>query len=112
MKALLKFRPDLYACELEDRLVPAGPNLDVMVLTTSGYVLMTPFPGAAYPGGPTGGTAIPTSLVMTGSGGISSMQPGTIPGLPATATPGSNGGTGATITVGSGANDASAPIKC
>jgi hypothetical protein len=109
MKALLKFRPELHASELEERLVPAGSNLGVIVLTTSGYVLMTPFAGATYPGGPSGGTAIPTSFVITGFGGISSMQPGSIAGLPATALSGSNGGAGATITVGSGANDASAP---
>ena len=92
MNALLKFRPDLNACVLEDRLVPAGPNLGVIVLTTSGYALMTPFPGAAYLGSPSGGTAVPTSFVITGFGGISSMQPGSIAGLPATAPPGSNGG--------------------
>jgi hypothetical protein len=110
MKAFSKFRPDLYASELEDRLLPAGSGLGVIVLTTSGYVLMTPFPGAAYPGGSLGGTAFPTSFAMMGFGGISSMQPGSIAGLPgltATGPSGSNGG--ATITVGSGANDASAP---
>jgi hypothetical protein len=110
MKALWKFRPDLHASELEDRLVPVS-GLGVMVLTTSGYVLMSPFPGAAaYPGGSSGGTAIPTSLVMTGFG-ISTMQPGSIAGLPgagATGPSGSNGGAGATIATGSGANDASA----
>jgi hypothetical protein len=36
MKALLKFRPELHDSELEERLVPAGPNLGVIVLTTSG----------------------------------------------------------------------------
>src|SRR5262249_52461041 len=41
MKALLKFRPDLHASELEDRLVPVS-GLGVIVLTTSGYVLVTP----------------------------------------------------------------------
>jgi hypothetical protein len=38
------------------------------------------------------------------------MQLGSVAGLPATAPSGSNGGAGVTITVGSGANDASAPI--
>jgi hypothetical protein len=111
MKALLKFRPDLHASELEERLVPAGPDLGVMVLTASGYVLMTPFAGAAYPGGPSGGTPIPTSFVMTGSGGIFSMQPGSIAGVTGatpTGTTGSNGGASVTIAVGSGANDPSA----
>jgi hypothetical protein len=112
MRALLKFQPDLRSSKLEDRLVPAGPNLGVMVLTTSGYVLMTPFASAAYPGGPVGGTAIPTSFVMTGNGGISSMQPGSIAGITgvtATGRTGSNGGASVSLSVGSGANDASAP---
>lgn len=109
MKALLKFRPNLQGCELEDRLVPAISNLGVIVLTTGGYVLVSPFAGvAAFPGGSPGGTPIPTSFVMTGSG-ISSMQPGNSTGIPAlstTAPTGSNGGSAATIVVGSGANDA------
>jgi hypothetical protein len=108
MKALLKLRPERHASELEERLVPAGPNLGVIVLTTGGYVLMTPFGGPVYPGGPLVNAAIPTSFVLTGSGGISSMQPGSIAGLPATAPSGSNGGGGATITGGSEANDARA----
>jgi len=112
MKPLRKFHPDLQACELEDRLLPVIANLGVIVLTTGGYVLMIPFPGAAaYPGGSPGGTAIPTSLFMTGSGGISSIQPGNITGVPslaATGTAGSSGGAGVTISVGSGANDATA----
>ncbi len=112
MKALLKFRPNLQGCELEDRLVPAISNLGVIVLTTGGYVLVSPFAGvAAFPGGSPGGTPIPTSFVMTGSG-ISSMQPGNSTGIPAlstTAPTGSNGGSAATIVVGSGANDAGAP---
>jgi hypothetical protein len=112
MKPLRKFHPDLQACELEDRLLPVIANLGVIVLTTSGYVLMIPFPGAAaYPGGSPGGTAIPTSFSMTGSGGISSIQTGNITGVPslaATGAAGSSGGAGVTITVGSGANDATA----
>ena len=113
MKALLKFRPDLRACALEDRLAPAISNLGTIVLTTGGYVLVTAFPGVAtYPGGSPGGTAIPTSFVVTGSGGISSLQPGNgtgIPGLAATAPIGSNGAASGTIVVGSGANDAGTP---
>ena len=46
---------------------------------------------------------------MTGSGGISSMQTGTVAGLPATAPSGVNGNAGVTIAVGSGPNDAGAP---
>jgi hypothetical protein len=92
MKAQLKYSPDLRACVLEDRLVPVMPNLGLggeIVLTTNGYLLSIAFPGAA----------IPASFVMTGSAGISGMQPGT-----------GNGGAAATIVVGSGANDAVAPI--
>ena len=49
MKALLKFRPDLLASELEDRLLPVISNPGVMVLTTGGYVLLTPsLGGPAY----------------------------------------------------------------
>jgi hypothetical protein len=51
MKALLTFRPEQHASELEDRLVPAGPNLGVIVLTASRYVLLPPFAGAARRGG-------------------------------------------------------------
>ncbi len=112
MKPLRKFSLDLQACELEDRILPVIANLGVIVLTTGGYVLMTPYPGAAaYPGGSPGGTAIPTSFSITGSAGISSMQPGNITGIPGLATTGaagSTGGAGATVTVGSGANDSTA----
>jgi hypothetical protein len=113
MKPLRKFHLDLHACELEDRLLPVIANLGVIVLTTGGYVLLTPYPGAAAsPGGSPGGAPIPTSFFITGSGGISSMQPGNIngiPGLAVTGTAGSSGGAGATISVGSGANNAAAP---
>ena len=50
MKSFRKFHPDLPACELEDRVLPVVANLGVIVLTTGGYVLMIPFPGAS-PGG-------------------------------------------------------------
>ena len=114
MKALLKFRPDLLASELEDRLLPVISNPGVMVLTTGGYVLLTPsLGGPASPGGWTGGVDIPTGFFMTGSGGISSMQPGNntgVPGLAATGPAGPSGAAGATIIVGSGANDANGPI--
>jgi hypothetical protein len=114
MKPLRNLHPDLHASELEDRLLPVIANLGVIVLTTSGYVLMTPFPGAmSYIGNAPGGPSIPTAFFMTGSGGISSLQPGNITGVPSLAgagTTGSSGGAGATITVGSGANDATASI--
>jgi hypothetical protein len=93
MKAQLKYRPDLRDCVLEDRLVPAGPNLGLgtIVLTTGGFILTSAFPGVA----------IPASFVMTGPAGISGMQPGNGTG---------NGGAAETIVVGSGANDAVATI--
>jgi hypothetical protein len=89
MKAQLKFCPDPRACVLEDRLLPVIPNLGLgaIVLTPGGYVLTSAFPGIA----------IPASFVMTGSAGISGMQPGN--GT-------RNGGAASTIVVGSGANDA------
>jgi hypothetical protein len=114
MKAPLKFRPDLRACELEDRLVPVTSNPGVIVLTTEGYILMSTFPGAmSYITNAPGGPSIPTTFFMTGSGGISSIQPGNITGIPGLAgagTKGSSGGAAVTITVGSGANEAVAPI--
>ena len=77
-----KFHPELQACELEDRLVPVISNLGTIVLTTGGYVLLNPFPGASStPGSSSSGTAIPTSFSMTGSGGISSVQPGNSTGI-------------------------------
>jgi hypothetical protein len=112
MNPLLKFHPELQACELEDRLLPVISNVGLIALTTGGYVLLTPSPGAlAYPGGSPGGTAIPTSFSITGSGGLFSVQPGNItgiPGLAATGTAGPSGGAGATINGGSGANDPTA----
>jgi hypothetical protein len=59
------------------------------VLTTNGYVLASAFPGAA----------IPASFVMTGPAGIS--------GIPLCT---GNGGAAGPIVVGSGANEAVAPI--
>jgi hypothetical protein len=110
MNALRKFHPDLHVCELEDRLLPVTANLGVIVLTTGGYILLIPSPGvAASPGGSPGGATIPTSFAMTGFGGISSVQPGNVtgvPGLAVTGIAGSGGGAGATVNVGSGANDA------
>jgi hypothetical protein len=106
MNALRKFHPDLHECELEVRVLPVITNLGVIVLTTGGYLLITP-----YTSGSPGGTAIPMSFSITGNSGISSMQPDSIAGIPGLATPaaaGSSGGVGATNTVGSGANDATA----
>ncbi len=123
MKPRRVFRPDLNACVLEDRLCPAIPNLGVIVLTTGGFVLLTPFPGAyvspASPvsnfGSPTAsgvsGTPINTQLFIMGSGGISSVQPGNITGVPSLGSAGPTGFSGSptmTISVGSGPNDATA----
>jgi len=117
------FRPDLTDCILEDRFLLATPNLGVIILTQSGFALITPFPGANTSAagslgssGPSGGSAspvsgvlIPTGLYITGSGGISSLRPGNITGVPSLAG-GATGtaATGVNIQVGSGANDASA----
>lgn len=130
MKARLNYRPDLRACELEDRLLPVAPTpnqvlgavllttggsfanipLGVMLLTPAGYTLQSALPGVA----------IPALFVMTGSSGISSMQPGNpelfaIIGASGNSgtQPGNgtnNGGAAGPIIVGSGANDAVAPI--
>jgi hypothetical protein len=114
MKARLKFHPDLRACQLEVRLVPVTPNLGAIVLTTSGYVLMVPSAGgAANLGGSSGGTVIPTSFAMTGSGGISNIQPGDVAGLPnliSAATTVSNGSPAGTVAISPGANDPNAAI--
>jgi hypothetical protein len=103
MNPFRKFHPDLHACELEDRLLPVIANLSVIVLTTGGYTLLIPSPGAiTYPAGSPGGTSFST----LGFGGTSSLQPGTIngiPGLAVTGTPVSAGGAGATNNVGLGA---------
>jgi hypothetical protein len=113
MKALLKYRPELRAYEVEDRLVPAIPDLGATVLTTGGYVLLlSPFPViAADPFGESGGPGFLTPSAMSGSAGVSGLLPGNstgVPGLVTTAPTGSNGGAAATIVVGSGANDAGA----
>ena len=46
MNNRLMFRPDLNDCILEDRPLMAIANLGIIVLTTSGLSLVTPFPGA------------------------------------------------------------------
>jgi hypothetical protein len=79
MNPFRKFHPDLHACELEDRLLPVIANLSVIVLTTGGYTLLIPSPGAlTYPAGSPGGTSFSTS----GFGGTFSIQPGNINGIP------------------------------
>jgi hypothetical protein len=45
MKARWNYRPDLLACELEDRLLPVTLNLGATLLTTGCYaLLLSPFP--------------------------------------------------------------------
>jgi hypothetical protein len=113
MNAQLKCCPDLRACVLEDRLLPAVPNpgLGTIVLTTGGYVLvMSPFPVSdADPLGASGSPGFLTASAMTGSGGTSGLLPANSSGVPTTPT-GSSSGPKTTIFVGSGANDIVAPI--
>ncbi len=123
MKPRRRFRPDLGECVLEDRLPPAISNLGVIVLTTGGYMLLIPFPGAFVPpaslaggfGAPgaagVSGTPINTPFFVMGSGGLSSVLPGNITGFPSLGLVGPTGSTGsptAIIRVGSGASDAAA----
>jgi hypothetical protein len=115
------FRPDLVECMLEERYLLAIPNLGLIVPTTSGYVLLTPFPGANSSGagslgsnGPGGasaasvsGTPIPFGFFITGAGGISSMRPGNLTGIASFSSSeyGAEGGA-LSIKVGSGSDDA------
>jgi hypothetical protein len=120
MNNRLMFRPDLNECILEDRALMAT-NLGLIVLTTSGLTLLTPFPGANSSGAGSlgsnssgGGAAssvsgvpIPTSFYITGAGGFSSFRPGNITGLSSFAgSTGSTGGVSISIQVGSGADTA------
>jgi hypothetical protein len=115
MKVLLKYRPDLRECELEDRLVPAIPDLGAIVLTPGGYVVVSHLPGiAATVASTPGAEAILTSFLTTASVSISSLQPGTsfgLPSLDSMGPTGANVGTAVEIIVGSGADDASAYIN-
>ncbi len=115
------FRPDLIECMLEERYLLAIANLGSIVATTSGFVLLTPFPGASSSGagslgssGPSGGSAasvsgapIPSGFFVTGAGGISSMRPGNLTGI-ASFAGGPTGGAGSSLSVqvGSGSDDA------
>jgi hypothetical protein len=124
MNNRLTFRPNLVDCILEDRISPAISNLAIIILTTNGLTLIEAFPGANSSGaGSLGasssgggsassvsGVAVPTSLYVTGTGGISSLRPGNITGVPSLA--GSTGGAGGvslSIQVGSGADSATGP---
>ena len=109
MNPLRKFRLNLQACELEDRLLPVIANLGAVVLTSGGYLLMIRHPAAvANPGGSLSVAAIPTSISMTSLGGIFNTQPGSATGSPnlaATGKDGSSGSPGVAFTVGSPAGD-------
>lgn len=125
MKRSWDLKPNLLDCLLEDRIMPAIANLGVIVQTTSGLSLVTPFPGASNSaagslGSSSGGSqstaasvsgaAMPTSFYITGKNGISSFAPGNFTGNPSVGGAGGTGasGVGLTIQVGSGADDASA----
>lgn len=122
MKRSWDLKPNLLDCILEERIAPAIANLGTIVLTTSGLSLVTPFPGAANNASSAGGTqttaasvsgaAMPTSFYVTGNRGISTFLPGNFTGNPAVggAIAGAAGGAGGTIQVGSGSDDASAPV--
>jgi hypothetical protein len=124
MSRRLQLRPDLIECSLEERILPAIANLGIIILTTSGYALIIPFPGAntsaagslgsSGPGGgtatPVSGLPIPSSLYITGAGGISSLKPGNITGYPSLAGGAAGaGGVAVTIQVGSGADTTDTP---
>lgn len=109
---------------LEDRCLPVIPNLGVIALTTGGFVLMIPFPGAmstlagsSASFGPNlaagvSGTPFNIPFFVLGSGGISSALPGNITGYPALASGGpgaSSTGINPMIYVGSGSNEALGP---
>ena len=126
------FRCNVVECWLEERLVPATPTLGVIVgttvniqLTTSGWVLITPVPGASNSaagslGGSGGssstaatgsGGAFPTGIYVTGNRGISTFTPGNFTGNPNLGgAAGAAGGVSVTTSVGSGADDASAAV--
>lgn len=118
------FRSEPVDWILEDRCLPVIPNLGVIALTTGGFVLMIPFPGAmsslagsSTPFGPNiaasvNGTPFNIPFFVLGIGGISSALPGNITGYPALASgaPAALGtGINLTIYVGSGSDEANTP---
>ena len=127
MNNRLMFRPDLTNCMLEDRTLLAIQNLGLIVVTTSGLVLITPFPGASSSAsgslgssGPSSGAAAsvsglpqPTSFYITGTSGMSSLKPGNLTGLPSLAGGAGAAAGGAVISgiVGSGADTAGGPTN-
>ncbi len=125
MKRSWDLKPNLLDCILEERIAPAIANLGVIALTTSGFSLVTPFPGASNSSSGSLGTsstgqssaasvsgaAMPTSFYVTGNRGISTFLPGNFTGNPAIGgvVTGASGGLGLTIQVGSGADEAGGP---
>jgi hypothetical protein len=124
MNKRLMFRPDLNNCILEERALLAIANLGIIVMTTSGLALITPFPGASSSAsgslgssGPSSGSAAsvsgmpqPTSMYITGMGGLSSLKPGNLTGLPSLAAAAAGaGGVALSIQVGSGADTSNGP---
>lgn len=125
MRLSWDLKPNLLDCILEDRIVPAPMNnLGMIVQTTSGLALVTPFPGAvnmasiSSGGATTGsaagvsGTAMPTSMYMTARG-ISQFAAGNMTGNPSIAgsVSGSSGGVSISIKVGSGADEDGGPVS-
>lgn len=127
MRRRWQCQPNLLDCLLEERISPAITNLGIIVLTTSGLALVTPFPGASNSaagslGASSGsgntaagvsGAAMPTSFYVTGIRGISSFAPGNFTGNPLVGgggAVGSSGGVTLTIRVGSGADEAGGPV--
>jgi hypothetical protein len=122
MKRSWDLKPNLLDCILEERIAPAIANLGVIVQTIGGLALVTPFPGAVSLGALGGGgaassapsvsgAAIPSAFYMTARG-MSSFAPGNITGIASVGqwATGSGCGGGGTIQVGSGADDAGAPV--
>jgi hypothetical protein len=121
MKRSWDLKPNLLDCILEMRIVPAPiTNLGVIALTTNGFSLVTPFPGASNNASGSGGSsntaasvsgaAMPTSFYVTGRSGISSFSPGNFTGNPAVGGGGATSANGLSISIqiGSGSDDASA----
>jgi hypothetical protein len=124
MKRSWDLKPNLVECMLEDRIVPAPMNnLGLIVLTTNGLSLVTPFPGASNNASGSGGSsntaasvsgaAMPTSFYITGNRGISSFMPGNFTGNPSVggAVAGSIGGVSVSIKIGSGADEDGGPVS-
>jgi hypothetical protein len=124
MRLTWDLKPNLLECILEDRIVPAPMNnLGMIVQTTSGLALVTPFPGAvslsslsgsgaATTASSVSGTAMPTSMYMTARG-ISQFTPGNLTGNPSIGggVSGSSGGVIMQIKVGSGADEDGGPVS-